>query len=364
MVENRLQYNNNEPVINRIKRDPFPLIIYGAGTMAIDVLDILNSNGIDISGVVVDDEYFSAGSFLKGIPVVRFSKIRSLYENYSIILGRADYTKAESLKGTPGLNSVYYLTSPIYKLSENISRDEITRYSEIYNETYDALEDDKSRDVFISWINSRINDDASMIFPYYSGSQDYFVNDIWSVADECSFLDIGAYTGDTVSRYFTLCGNGHAWAFEADKTNFETLRGMVEEMNISDSVELFNNALWSEHSFAFWGGPSEKNQETGFVDMNNGTDKVELYTVDELLQNRNRKVGLLKINFPGAEEVIKGAKGIILEDMPYLTVRVGFNKHEIATVPVWIKRNFPSYKIYMRYNMCIPAGLCLYATKE
>ncbi len=363
MFENKLKFNNTVPVIDRIKSESIPLVMYGAGTMAIDVLDILGDNDIDVSCVVVDDEYYSDGSSLKSLPVRPISSISDEYDSFSIILGRADYTKASALAGMPGLVNVYYLTSPIYKMTERITDDVIAKHRDIYEKTYELLEDDLSKDVFISYLNARINDDASMIFPFYTKAQSYFDNDIWKISKDCSFLDIGAYTGDTVRQYRSISKDGYIWAFEADKTNYEKVLSTTREYG-NDNIMVFNNALWSSHTRAYWGGPEKKNQETGFVDTSGGNESVELYTVDELMGNRDRKVGLLKINFPGAEEVIKGAYNIIKEDSPYLALRVGFNRHEIATVPLWLRENFPSYRLYMRYNMCIPAGLCLYGVSQ
>ncbi len=363
MIENKLIFNKKSSVIDRIKGESIPLVMYGAGTMALDVLDILNGSGIDIDCVVVDDEYYSEGDTLKGLAVKPLSRISDEYDRFNIILGRADYTKAETLNGMAGLANVFYLTSPIYKMTDDITDEDIAKYKEIYDKTYELLADDLSKKVFLSHLNARINDDASMIFPFYNTPQSYFKNDIWTITDDCCFLDIGAYTGDTVRQYRSINEDGHIWAFEADKTNYEKVRATVRELNITN-IETFNNALWSTHTRAYWGGPEKKNRETGFVDTSGAGEQVELYTVDELMEKRSRKVGLLKINFPGAEEVIKGAYNIIKEDYPYLALRVGFNKHEIATVPLWIKENFPSYKLYMRYNMCIPAGLCLYGVSQ
>ncbi len=71
---------------------------------------------------------------------------------------------------------------------------------------YDLLEDDRSKKVFSSILIHRMEHDLSLIHNIYDVNQ-YFGNDVIGSADG-SFVDCGAYTGDTLKRFVQQVGGG------------------------------------------------------------------------------------------------------------------------------------------------------------
>jgi FkbM family methyltransferase len=82
---------------------------------------------------------------------------------------------------------------------------------------------------------------------YSSNSEEYFVPGIVKTNENSVFLDLGAYTGDTIERFFNQeVGQQSlrkAIAVEADQSNFKTL---IDKFGTRDDVVLLNCAINDE----------------------------------------------------------------------------------------------------------------------
>ena len=362
MIEEQLEFRGSDAVITRIKKDDVPLYIWGCGTTGLNVKHYLEENGVGIKGVFVDGKYWSLGSELDGMAVNRLEDVLSHNEKISVVMGLADYSKGEQLKSKSSLiKEVYYITSPGYMMTESLTKEDVERHLEKYDKTWHLVEDQLSRDVFISWLNARINDDATYVFPYYTGNMGYFKNDIYSIGSNEGYIDIGAYNGDSIKRFIECCNGkySHIWAIEADDTNYEALIACIEK-NEYDDITPIRRAVWSKKGRGIM-NPVMGNPETVMVSFDQDKGDKELFTVDEIADEYSIESSLIKINFPGADYVLRGACRLIQRDHPKIAVRVGFNKYEIGIVPELIKEIYAGYKLYLRYNYCVTSGLCLYA---
>lgn len=162
------------------------------------------------------------------------------------------------------------------------------------------------------------------------------------------FCDIGAYDMWNTGEFMKWCPDyGHVYAFEADPISYEHCKENVENQQLKNT-DIYNYGIWScESEISFLSAP---NGEYGGSRIDNGgTTKVKTVAIDEFL--KDKKVSIIKMDIEGAElEALKGAKTIIKEQRPSLTISVYHKKWDILELPLYIKSLNPRYKLYMRHH--------------
>ncbi len=350
--------------IEEMKNITLPVFLYGGGSYARDVLHYLKANDIKVSGIFVD----VGGSILQDILddySLKEIGIDDINFPCYVVMGMANYLKGEHLKElNSNVKKVFYLSVIFYGDNDFFTKELIMSNYESYQQTYELLEDELSRECMIAYLNARINGDATYVFPCYRGEETYFKNSVYQVKSGENFLDIGAYTGDTIRLFTEMCnGNvGKIWAFEADRNLEQIIRKSIIEAGVSDKTELYITGLWSERTVLHFVHTDYNNEESTIDSVGKSSDIImDVDTIDNILVNREKKVNLMKINFANAIEVIKGSEKIIREDKPKLAVVVGFYDRLISDIPQIVKKYNPNYKIYFRFNLPFPAKIVMYA---
>lgn len=346
--------------MDELKNSNFPILVYGGGSFARDILHYLKSAEICVEGVFVDEGGFVLPDILEdyGIKQISMNEIDS---PCYIVMGMANYLKGKTLVNE-NIRKIFYLSFYPYGDKGVFSKEDIEGRKEAYQTIYDILADDLSKKCMISYLNARIKNDASCVFPCYEREQTYFDNTVFQVSEGDNYIDIGAYTGDTIQLFYEACNGkpGKIWAFEGDGSLEPTIRNTILKLGIEDQTELFMTGLWSERKQLFF-AKTDHNVEEGTITSKDTGLSIDTDSVDNILQEKSDRVDIIKINFANADEVIKGCKRIITEDQPRLAVVVGFFDKLICDVPRIIIEMDASYKIYFRYNSEIPAKLVMYA---
>ena len=238
---------------------------------------------------------------------------------------------------------------------------EINPYKDIWNLLYDRLSQLKNhREEFI-WLYEELADYRSKmvlngILHYWieydhniikrikeNNYKSYFDLDIVKANPDEVFVDLGAYTGDTIEDY--LCDMGtykQIYCYEISKDVFEILqRNLSEYENIS-----FINKGVGERNGIMYMSAQEDVSANRIVEQ--GEEAVEIVSLDEDIRE---KITFIKMDIEGAEQqALKGAERHIREEKPKLAVCTYHNNHDIWQIPRMIREMNPDYKLYMRYN--------------
>ena len=160
-----------------------------------------------------------------------------------------------------------------------------------------------------------------------------------------SFLDLGAYNGDTALDFAKRCKNYNSiTAVEPDKKTFKKLLLNTEHLEnftpinacISDKCEMVN--------FKMLGG---RNSVLG-----DGKDEIEALTVDSL----NFNPTYIKMDVEGQEvAAINGAKQTILNHKPKMLISAYHRTDDLITIPKAVFDIRDDYKIYIRHFSYLPA---------
>lgn len=360
-IINQLVFNDEYNMIDKLKRENVPIIVYGAGSYARDVLKYLSVNRVYPKYVLADDV---SDEFL-----LSYNLERIHYDEITfpciVIMGFAMYLKGNELKAeNPFIKKVFYPSLMPYDGMDSYSRESIISSERELQEAYELLDDDMSRKCMVAFLNAQINDDASYCFPCYEGDQTYFDNSVFKSQSDENYLDIGAYTGDTIRLFSKTVKKpkGHIWAIEVDKALEVQINSAIQECGVEEITDTFITGLWDELKTIYYNKTSGNNEE-GYLSESQSSDfvAIKVNTLDNLMNGRTEKVSLMKINFLHADRVIKGGVNVISEDRPKLAITVGFGKNMIIDIPKLIKSLDLNYRVFFRFNSPMPAKLVCYA---
>ena len=178
----------------------------------------------------------------------------------------------------------------------------------------------------------------------------YFNNEL--ICDKySSFIDVGAYDGDSVHEFIKKSDfeSASIICYEPDPRNFQELCANLSQYLACSNIILLQKAAWSSNTrLPFI--PSEQSSVASCskVDVSNISPTfVNAACIDELCINN--QFGLIKFDIEGGEvEAIKGAKETIINNHYDLIVSAYNQKDDFITIPILIKNICPEYRLHMR----------------
>ncbi|MBB5336848.1 FkbM family methyltransferase [Pectinatus brassicae] len=353
-------YHKKNSIIEQIKMDKNKLILWGCGDLAKVVLKYLRKNKINLTACVVD---FSVeeNEIFDNIPVLSRRKLREKNEYYSVIIGHSHYDKEKEIIQEKNIEKVYAITSICYDQEKIIPYDFIIKHKDEFQKNFELFDDKKSKENMCAYFNARINDDFKYILDCDISEKTYFNNDVFKLSECESFIDIGAYNGDTIKMFLNAVNNKYEYilALEPEKNNYKELEKYISKEKIKN-IDTLNIGTWNKNKKLYFN-----------IDETSGSSIVKKESkqviVVKMLDNicKSKKVTLIKINFlSGVLETIEGAAEILKTQTPKLAIVVGFDEWSLLKIPLKIKEIQPNYKVYLRYNSAMPARLVLYAVKK
>lgn len=304
--------------------------------------------------------------FFHNMKIKNFNEVLISYEKFNVILGHSCYDLGEKLKkNNSQINEVYYLFSPCYELYNKIPYEQIEKEIDRLYDLYIALEDDKSRESLIAYINVKMTGNVNYVFDTHDKNSTFYNNDAFVMNDHERFLDIGAYNGDTIIQFLNETDGKYdaIYAIEPDQANYKALNDFIKESKLENIMTSDIGAWDCKTELHFRTG----NEQISSVDIDeNILRHSEMITIPvDRIDNifAEEKMTYIKINYyEGVYEAIKGAEKIILSDTPKLGIDVGFDLYNVLLLSEYIRKINPSYKLFLRFNRAVSVTLTLYAT--
>ena len=219
---------------------------------------------------------------------------------------------------------------------------------------YDSLKDYKSKTVLLSILNNYYNFDlnglnlvADKIYKHY------FDLDLLPYCENEVFVDVGAYTGDTVLDYIASYGMSYNKIYCYEITESMVLYIKNNFSNLPN-IEIRNLAVAEKAGKLYLDANSTSASANRVKEA--GVDAVNAVSLDEDIKE---KISMIKMDIEGGEiSAIKGAKEHIKNDLPKLFISVYHSNDDIITIPKLIRSYTDKYDFYLRYY-----GGNLYATE-
>lgn len=346
-------------VIESLKKEHVPIVIWGAGQVASVIEKYLKKKKIPIADVFVDDAYYSEKMYLNSIQVIPKSKLLEKYKQVDVIIGFSDYQVADAQEKEEWVNEYFYFAytaygefdrTPFKLIEENICK---------YQAVYDMLADKKSKDVFIAFLQTKLSGNAKYTLQVFDGRLSYFNNDLYRVTGEEVYLDVGSAAGENVKQFIAESGGHYGYIYAVEPE--EKLRRDLEEYVSANEIgqfEIASKGAWNTSgtiNFLFDGESSRV-----CASSEKEAEGLQVELLDHMFAYK-KKVTLLKIQYrDGVVEALLGAKKILQEHRPKIAIMIGYGMDNICKVPLLIKELNPDYKFYLRFNRGAAQTIVLY----
>ena len=326
----------------KIKESGKPVVIYGMGNGADKVIDEFNRLEIPIKGVTASDD-FVRGQQFRGFTVKKLSEF-----NGDFILAVAFASCIPEV-----MNHIYSLCGkyrvivpcvPVFG-DEIFNREFIEKHKNGLCSAYELFEDE-SKKIFAGCVDFIFGGELDTLKRITTEKDEAFEN-ILKLGDNESYLDLGAYRGDTVEEFLHYCGGKYSdiTALEPDRRTFKKLSAYLE--NVEKSVA-YPYAVYSENKtlvFSNKAGRQSTISEKGV--------ETEAVCVDSLYADKT--VTYIKADVEGAEkEAIQGAEKTLKKQKPKLNIALYHRSGDIFSIPLQIAQINPGYKFHIRRHPYIP----------
>ncbi|APW65503.1 MULTISPECIES: FkbM family methyltransferase [Arcobacteraceae] len=210
-----------------------------------------------------------------------------------------------------------------------------------YKQTYDLLEDEKSKEVFTKVINFKISFDLDFMEGFTNNHEEqYFDKDIIPKIENINFVDGGAYIGDTLPQIIKefpdynkiYCIEPNNLHIGIAKKNFPNQR----------DIKFINCGLGKEEIKAI---QEQEVKDNCYHDY----QAEDINTLDNLIKE---KVDFIKLDIEGAEQdAIMGSKQTILKYHPILAICIYHKAQDWYKVPQIVLEIRNDYKVFIRHYM-------------
>jgi hypothetical protein len=199
-----LQFDiENKSVWETLQDTKDPIIMYGTGNGADKVFEVFERLSISVAGVTASDG-FVRERYFHDFRVTPVSEFLEKYDNFTIVVtfGSSRPEVIENIKELSEKQTVLVPCVPVIG-NEIFDRKFLEENEENLNKAYSILADEKSKEVFKNYVNFQFSGKLSYLFNMESGIFAPF-NDYLRLSENESFIDIGAYRGDTVEQFLSF----------------------------------------------------------------------------------------------------------------------------------------------------------------
>ncbi len=324
-----------------LKSTPLPIAVYGTGNGADRVFDEFERLGITASAVVASDGFVRKRTF-RGFDVKSVSQLENEIGDFVIALAFASPLPEviENIKALSLKHKVIMPSVPVYE-SGIFNKEFLKLHLNEIEKAYTLLADEQSKKVFENIIRFQITGKLSYCFECETDKHEAYK--ILDLSDNESFLDLGAYRGDTVDEFLHYVNNYEKIvAVEPDLRTYRKLENHCE--NIENCITL-NNAIWNENCTLHFDG----NKGRGASAKDTGVE-ISAISVDWLTEKYG-DFTYINIDVEGAEkEMLEGAEKSLKQTKPKLCMAAYHRSQDIFALVNQINEINPQYKIYLRHH--------------
>ena len=249
-------------------------------------------------------------------------------------------------------------------------------YEELYNRAqslkehiddyiwlYNKLNDYRSRKLLFAILNNWYNFDFETLktsnetnYPHY------FDLDIIKCNQEEIIVDLGSYTGDTITDYLKYYGTNNyekIYCYEITDHIFNILKN---NLSYYKNIEFRKKAVLDKTQKVYI---SKNKLDNSANKISTGGDTpIDAVSLDEDIKE---KISLIKMDIEGSEtKALTGCKNHIINEQPKLLISVYHNHEDLWKIPKMIDNLYDNYNFYLRYygNNIFPTEIVLIATNK
>ncbi len=329
-----------------LKNEKLPIVLYGMGDGAVKLLEILDSLGLECSGVFASDDFVRGQSFM-GFKVKKLSELEEELGDFVVLTAFATRLD-EVIDNFKRIALAHKTKIPDINVSGNhlelFDKEFINKHSKELSNVFDAL-DDYGKSFFGLLTEYKYTGEISCLDKIeelrLSATLPYAPSAI------SSFADFGAYTGDTIIEALNTYPNlKKAVGYEPDPKSYKKLVTNTERLGIK--VYTFNALVWNQEcELTLRSGGSMNTIIENNVLMSENLQKKKCALVNALTGDNSLPFipDLIKMDVEGCEvEAILGCREIISKHKPILRISVYHNHQDLFRIFNTVSKINPDYK--------------------
>ena len=340
-------FSDIESVWHKFKNDKKPVVLYGMGDGADKVIKAFESFDIKPSAVMASDE-FVRGQIFHGFTVKKLSDIEKEFSDFNIALCFASQLDdvMNTIKSVASKHTTLVPSVPVF--GDKIFDDNFIKENlESIEKAYELFEDEQSRKVYENTLKFYYSGQLELLDEMTTDKDEAFEN-ILKLSDNETYVDLGAYNGDTIDEFLHYAGKNYRKivALEPNSKNFSKLKLHCADM---ERVDLWELGAYSHNTILEFNNKAGRNSAIA----ESGT-KTRVVSVDTILCGMS--ASYIKADVEGADfETIQGMKNTLKNFKPKLNFSAYHRFEDIFRLAILIKEINPDYKIYLRHHPYIPA---------
>jgi FkbM family methyltransferase len=341
--------------------------VFGIGAISFPIISsIKNFTDIKIDFLSDNDQAKWGKTYHNDLKCISPDELEKYKDDIAILITTQHYKKIYQQLLKKGFKKIFAVTE--YRLLNDVyfkNKQNLQKIKKNALKVMDILEDERSKDIMLTLIKSWFDFDVDEI-----GYEEIFTNDqyypagIIKLSDNESFVDVGAYNGDTVFDFLKRTNNNFdsIFAFELDNKNFKEMELSVDKLepNLKRKIKLYNLGLLDEEKNVYYETGGSGMQSTFINVINTANDCGKTIRLSDVL--KNEKVTFIKMDIEGSEpQALSGAEEIIKKQKPRLAICVYHKPEHLWEIPLYLKKIVPEYKIYIRHHTPLEYETVCYA---
>lgn len=329
-----------------LKETEKPILLYGMGNGADKIINVLEEKSVEYKGVFASDG-FVRDKLFHGKKILSYSDAKALYPEMIVLLcfGSARDDVRQNVLKIASEQELFAPEVPV--ISGGLFCEEYYNSNKSrFDTVYEKLADELSRKTYENLIKYKLSGKIEYLIDCEVDDNEPFDN-ILNLSQNETFVDLGAYTGDTVLEFINRVKSyNKIFAVEPDIKNYKKLAANTENI---ENVFKFNVGIGNFCGlapFSMSGGRNSK-KEKGNIEIN-------FKTVDSIVEEN--EVTYIKMDVEGEEEkAILGARSTILKYKPKMLVSAYHKTDDLIKLPETVMNIRDDYKIYIRHLKSLPA---------
>ena len=325
------------------------ILIYGRGNAAEAIVSELAKRGKRPAGFFASDGFVRAKEFL-GYPVTSFEEALQKFGAESIVLlafGSHREDVLDQIQNVAAKTEFFAPDLPVVG-SGLFDKAYYTAHEPQLQAAFELLADDQSRKVFRNVVSYKLSGKIDFLQDCETSSEENWA--LLSPSADKSYVDLGAYTGDTVLEYLGACGgpaDPPILAVEPEPRNFRKLQETVAAAGLI-RCRCVQAAIGDRT------GITEISKGAGRGSRSAKTVPVAAQTLDALLGGS--PVDIVKMDVEGAESAaIRGAAETIQKYRPAMLISAYHRTDDLWSLPLQVMALRDDYTVYLRKSPCLPA---------
>lgn len=277
-----------------------------------------------------------------GLKCICLEELAQIEGALAVIMIGDNVSLVKKQLGERGIESIYLgeLILNMYTLKHD-SAWFLAQRDSIVN-AVDLFKDNQSKSNYVEIICNRIAPHlSSKSFNDIKTDGKYFLTGDFRYGNGEIFVDIGAYTGDTIESFINCCKMAgikyeKIYAFELDEYVFGRLKDNMDQTNY-DNIEIHQTRI------------GEKTDESQ-----------RMLSLDDFL--KGRKLSLMKMDIEGYElRALQGGQKCIQQWKPQMAICLYHFLEDLWRIPQYVKSLGNGYRLYLRHHSPVVWDSVLYA---